>query len=71
MLVSNGGQLIRIPVDGIRMVSRASKGVRLFNTGQGERVVSVERVEGEDAEEAPGMIDPEAGGDEGEAPQGE
>jgi DNA gyrase subunit A len=44
MLVSNGGQLIRIPVDGIRIVSRASKGVRVFNTAEGERVVSVERV---------------------------
>ncbi len=49
MLVSNSGQLIRIPVDGIRIVSRASKGVRVFNTGGGERVVSVEHIEGEDA----------------------
>ena len=49
MLVSNGGQLIRIPVDGIRIVSRASKGVRLFSTAEGERVVSVEHIEGEDA----------------------
>jgi DNA gyrase subunit A len=44
MLVSNGGQLIRVPVDGIRIASRASKGVRVFNTAGGERVVSVERV---------------------------
>ncbi len=28
MLVSDGGQLIRVPVDGIRMTGRASKGVR-------------------------------------------
>jgi DNA gyrase subunit A len=44
MLVSNGGQLIRVPVDGIRFTSRASKGVRVFNTADGERVVSVERI---------------------------
>jgi DNA gyrase subunit A len=44
MLVSNGGQLIRVPVDGIRMTSRASKGVRVFSTGERERVVSVERL---------------------------
>ena len=61
MLVSNGGQLIRIPVDGIRMVSRASKGVRLFNTGPGERVVSVERVEGEEGVVAVTAIEPDAG----------
>ncbi len=51
MLVSDTGQLIRVPVDGIRVVSRASKGVRVFNTAPKERVVSVEHVEGEDAEE--------------------
>jgi DNA gyrase subunit A len=50
MLVSDGGQLIRVPVDGIRITSRASKGVRVFATAEGEKVVSVERLseEGED-----------------------
>jgi DNA gyrase subunit A len=47
MLVTNGGQLIRVPVEGIRIVSRASKGVRVFSTGEGERVVSVEHIERE------------------------
>jgi len=54
MLVSNGGQLIRVPVDGIRFASRASKGVRVFATGADEKVVSVERlseVEDEDGGE--------------------
>ena len=44
MLVSDGGQLIRVPVGQVRMVSRASKGVRIFNTADGERVVSVEHI---------------------------
>ncbi len=44
MLVSDGGQLIRVPVEGIRITSRASKGVRVFNTAEGERVVSVEHI---------------------------
>ncbi|WP_370678244.1 DNA gyrase subunit A [Pleomorphomonas sp. PLEO] len=44
MLVSNGGQLIRVPVGQIRIVSRASKGVRIFNTAEGEKVVSVEHI---------------------------
>ncbi len=44
MLVSDGGQLIRVPVDQIRIASRASKGVRIFNTADGERVVSVEHL---------------------------
>jgi DNA gyrase subunit A len=51
MLVTDGGQLIRVPVDGIRTVGRGSQGVTVFNTRDGERVVSVEHIEGEDAEE--------------------
>jgi DNA gyrase subunit A len=50
MLVSDGGQLIRVPVDGIRITSRASKGVRVFATAEGERVVSVERLGEENGE---------------------
>ena len=58
MLVSDGGQLIRVPVEGIRFTKRASKGVRVFRTAEGEKVVSVERIsepEGSDgeADEAP------------------
>ena len=44
-------QLIRVPVAGIRIASRATKGVTVFNTAEGEKVVSVERIsepEGED-----------------------
>jgi DNA gyrase subunit A len=48
MLVTNGGQLIRVPVDDIRIVGRASQGVTVFNTAKDERVVSVEHIEGED-----------------------
>ncbi len=44
MLVSNGGQLIRVPVNGIRIASRATKGVTIFSTARDERVVSVERI---------------------------
>ena len=44
MLVTDGGQLIRCPVNGIRIAGRATQGVIVFNTAEGERVVSVERV---------------------------
>ena len=44
MLVTNGGKVIRVPVEGIRIASRATKGVTIFNTAEGERVVSVERI---------------------------
>ncbi len=44
MLVTNGGQLIRCPVDDIRIVGRSTQGVIVFDTADGERVVSVERL---------------------------
>ena len=50
MLVTDGGQLIRCPVDGIRIAGRSTQGVIVFNTAEDERVVSVERLT-EEAEE--------------------
>ena len=44
MLVTDGGQLIRCPVDGIRIAGRSTQGVIVFNTAEDEKVVSVERV---------------------------
>jgi DNA gyrase subunit A len=54
MLVTTGGQLIRCPVDGIRIAGRSTQGVIVFSTAEGERVVSVERLseEGEENGEA-------------------
>ena len=47
MLVTDGGQLIRCPVDGIRVAGRGTQGVTIFDTAEGERVVSVERISDE------------------------
>ena len=41
MLATSGGQSIRVPVDGISFQSRSGGGVRVFNTGADEEVVSV------------------------------
>jgi DNA gyrase subunit A len=51
MLVTNRGQLIRCPVDGIRIAGRGTQGVIVFDTAQGERVVSVEHLSEENGEE--------------------
>jgi DNA gyrase subunit A len=50
MLVTDGGQLIRCPVNGIRIAGRSTQGVIVFSTAEGERVVSVERLLSEDGE---------------------
>ena len=49
MLVTDGGTLIRCPVDGVRIAGRATRGVRIVNVSEGERVVSAVRI-GEDDE---------------------
>ncbi len=44
MLVTDRGQLIRVPVDGISVVGRSTQGVIIFDTAADERVVSVEHI---------------------------
>ena len=44
MLVTDGGQLIRCPVNGIRVAGRSTQGVIVFRTAEDEKVVSVERI---------------------------
>ncbi len=52
MLVTDGGQLIRCPVDGIRIAGRNTRGVRLLRVQPGERVVSVARLAERDIDDA-------------------
>ncbi len=57
MLISDGGQTIRLPVGGdkpIRIVSRGSQGVIVFDTAADEKVVSVEHISEPEAEEGEG-----------------
>ena len=69
MLVSDGGQLIRVPVNGIRVASRATKGVTIFSTAKDEKVVSVERIsEPEDDAEPAGEGTADSATAETEAP---
>ena len=57
MLATSKGQSIRVPVDGISFRSRSAGGVRVFNTGKGEEVVSVAWIAEQDEED---VIDGEA-----------
>jgi DNA gyrase subunit A len=64
MLATSTGQSIRVPVDGISFRSRSAGGVRVFNTSDGEEVVSVawiaEQDDGEDETDTPEASAPEA-----------
>ena len=63
LLVTSSGQMIRTRVGQVRIVGRSSQGVTIFKTGEGEKVVSVERLAetpGGDDETGPEI---EAGGE--------
>ena len=53
MLATSNGQSIRVPVEGISFRSRSAGGVKVFNTGEDEQVVSVAWIaeKGDDADD--------------------
>jgi len=64
MLVTDAGQLIRCPVHDVRIAGRNTQGVRVFRTGEDERVVSVEGIpEVEDDDDGEVNGEGGAGGD--------
>jgi DNA gyrase subunit A len=49
LLITHGGQIIRTPVGGIRIAGRSTRGVTVFRTEDGDRVVSVSRLREDEA----------------------
>ncbi|TWT14186.1 DNA gyrase subunit A [Reyranella sp. CPCC 100927] len=55
MVMTDGGTLIRCPVEGIRIAGRNTRGVRIVSVSEGEKVVSVAHiVDDAEADEATG-----------------
>ena len=54
MLITKEGKIIRISVDGVRVSSRSTQGVKLMDLDEGDRLVAVaklaDRAENEDAD---------------------
>ncbi|HEY9051102.1 MAG TPA: DNA gyrase subunit A [Gammaproteobacteria bacterium] len=45
MMISNGGTLVRTPVDGVRVMGRNTQGVLLIRLDEDEKLVEIERIE--------------------------
>ena len=58
MLITTGGQMVRIPVQGIREAGRNTMGVKLVNLDAGDKLQAIAQVIGEDAVEVPVEGDP-------------
>ena len=52
MLVTDQAKLIRMPLDSLRVLGRGTAGVRLFNVGENEHVVSAAKIDESDEEDA-------------------
>jgi DNA gyrase subunit A len=61
MMITKGGVLIRVPVDGIRVIGRNTQGVKVMNLDEGDMVMSVARVVKEEEAEGEGNGDGEEG----------
>jgi DNA gyrase subunit A len=48
MMITHNGVIIRVPVDGIRVIGRNTQGVRVMNLDEGDRLQGVARVVKED-----------------------
>jgi DNA gyrase subunit A len=48
MMITRHGVIIRLPVDGIRVIGRNTQGVKVMNLDAGDTVVDVARVVKED-----------------------
>jgi DNA gyrase subunit A len=60
MMITRHGVIIRLPVDGIRVIGRNTQGVKVMNLDSGDAVVDVARV----VKEEEGGTEEAAGGDE-------
>ena len=52
MLITDGGKVLRCPVNGISSMGRATQGVRVMNLSPDEKLVSIARVTEEDVSES-------------------
>ena len=64
LVISDDGTIIRMPVDSISRLSRATQGVRVMRLLPGSRVISIEKTMRETEENAEGESETEPGGEE-------
>ena len=44
MLITDGGTLVRTPVEGISILGRDTQGVKLISLSEGEKLVGIDRI---------------------------
>jgi len=60
MLITDGGKLVRMEVSQISQMSRDTQGVRLIRLGDGEKLISIERIEVLDGDDSSEEVESES-----------
>ena len=68
MLITQEGKIIRITVDGVRVIGRSTQGVKLMDLGGEDRLVAVAKLADQEEDEIEEGDAPEAAGGEEEEP---
>jgi len=63
MIINKSGITIRMAISGLRVMGRATQGVRLIKLGEGDRISSVEKIENIEGEETESEENPENASD--------
>jgi DNA gyrase subunit A len=58
MLITVGGQMVRIPVQGIREAGRNTMGVKLVDLDAGDQLQAIASVVGEELQDADKSVEP-------------
>ena len=61
MIINKSGITIRISMDQLRVMGRATQGVKLIRVGEGDEISSVEKISREEELEEPASPDSETG----------
>ena len=70
MIINKSGITIRISMDKLRIMGRATQGVRLIRVGEGDEISSVEKISREEELEIPDSLDITDESSENQDPQG-
>jgi DNA gyrase subunit A len=54
MLINSSGTLVRVPVNDIPVLGRNTQGVRIMRLEEGEKLVGLESIAGEDSQDGEG-----------------
>ena len=72
MIINKSGITIRTPVSNLRVMGRATQGVRLIKLGENDEISSVEKIKKEEeTEEELNLINPEEGSNQDDSPDSE